>query len=164
MPCNILLISIKPEYANKIFEEQTKQVELRRVRTRVKTGDIVIVYASSPKKTFLGFFEVNFVVEKKASKNGLKEFWEQVKDHAGIKRKDFYKYYEGASVAVGIFFINAKKFENPIELHRLKEKISYLRPPQSYRYLNETEYKTIMLLGGENSYIMANKQTTNINY
>ncbi|BDA72340.1 hypothetical protein CAL7716_065060 [Calothrix sp. PCC 7716] len=156
MPCNVLLISIKPEYANKIFEEQTKQVELRRVRTRVKTGDIVVVYASSPKKTFLGFFEVKFVTEKEVSKKELKEFWEEVKDHAGIKRKEFYKYYEGASVAVGIFLTNAKKFEKPIELHHLQEKLSYLRPPQSYRYLNESEYKTIMLLGGENPAAMAN--------
>ncbi|NET51485.1 MAG: hypothetical protein F6K09_23035 [Merismopedia sp. SIO2A8] len=156
MPCNILLISIKPEFANKIFEEQTKQVELRRVRTRVKTGDIVVVYASSPKKIFLGFFEVKYVVEKEASANELKELWEQVKEQAGIKRKEFYEYYKGASVAVGIFVVNAKKFEQPIELCRLKEKISYLHPPQSYRYLNETEYQTIMLLGGEKSSTMTN--------
>jgi len=150
MPFHILLISIKPEYANKIFEERTKQVELRRVRTRVKTGDIVFVYVSSPEKTFLGFFEVDCVIEKSASKNELKELWEQVKDHAGIKRQEFYEYYKGASVAVGIYFINAKKFENPIALNRLKDKISYLHPPQSYRYLNEKEYETIMLLGGDN--------------
>lgn len=156
MPCHILLISVKPEYANKIFEDRTKKVELRRVRTRVKTGDIVFVYVSSPKKTFLGFFEVDFVIEKSASKNDLKELWKQVKDHAGIRRKDFYQYYKGASVAIGIYFINAKKFETPIELNRLKDKISYLRPPQSYRYLNEEEYETIMLLGGENTSKMAN--------
>ena len=156
MPCHILLISVKPEYANKIFEERTTKVELRRVRTRVKTGDIVFVYVSSPKKTFLGFFEVDFVIEKLASKNELKELWKQVKDHAGIKRQDFYEYYKGASLAVGIYFINAKKFENPIELHRLKDKISYLRPPQSYRYLNEKEYETIMLLGGENLSTLTN--------
>ncbi|MEH1916132.1 hypothetical protein [Nostoc sp.] len=156
MPCHILLISVKPEYANKIFEERTKKVELRRVRTRVKTGDIVFVYVSSPKKTFLGFFEVDFVIEKSVSKNELKELWKQVKDHAGIKRQDFYEYYKGASLAVGIYFRNAKKFENPIELHRLKDKISYLRPPQSYRYLNEKEYETIMLLGGENLSTLTN--------
>lgn len=155
MLCHILLISVKPEYASKIFEDKTKKVELRRVRTRVKTGDIVFVYVSSPKKTFIGFFEVDFVIEKSASKNDLKELWKQVKDHAGIKRQEFYKYYEGASVAVGIYFINAKKFETPIELNRLKDKISYLRPPQSYRYLNEEEYETIMLLGGENPSKMA---------
>ncbi|WP_257236648.1 hypothetical protein [Nostoc sp. 'Peltigera malacea cyanobiont' DB3992] len=89
MPCHILLISVKPEYANKIFEERTKKVELRRVRTRVKTGDIVFVYVSSPKKTFLGFFEVDFVIEKLASKNELKELWKQVKDQCWYKTSRF---------------------------------------------------------------------------
>ena len=56
MLCHILLISVKPEYASKIFEEKTKKVELRRVRTRVKTGDIVFVYVSSPKKNFYRLF------------------------------------------------------------------------------------------------------------
>jgi predicted transcriptional regulator len=158
MQCNVLLISVKPEYANKIFEEQTKQVELRRVRTRVKAGDVVVIYASSPQKTFLGFSEVKFVTEKEASKKELKEFWEQVKDCAGINRKEFYKYYEGASVAIGIFLMNTKKFEKPIELDYLQQKLSYLRPPQSYRYLNENEYETIMLLGGENPASLVNTQ------
>lgn len=157
MLCHILLISVKPKYADKIFEERTKKVELRRIRTRVKTGDIVFVYVSSPKKTFLGFFEVDFVIEKSTSRNELKDLWQQVKDDAGIKRQEFYQYYKGATVAVGIYFVNAKKFETPIELHRLKAKISYLRPPQSYRYLNEQEYETIMLLGGENLSMMTNK-------
>jgi predicted transcriptional regulator len=157
MPCNILLLSIKPKYAQKIFEERTKQVELRRVRTRLNKGDIVFVYVSSPTKSFLGFFEVDFVIEKEATTDELKHFWKEVKDHAGINYQDFYKYYEGASVAVGIFLRNVKKFENPIDLYRLREKLSYLRPPQSYRYLNEREYKIIMSLGGENPAAITNQ-------
>ena len=50
---------------------------------------------------------------------------------------------------------SVKNFK-PIELHHLQEKLSYLRPPQSYRYLNENEYETIMLMGGENPAAMAN--------
>ncbi|MEM9926802.1 MAG: ASCH domain-containing protein, partial [Cyanobacteria bacterium P01_D01_bin.50] len=42
MPANILLLSIKPEYASKIFSGQ-KTVELRRVRTRLTIDDIVLV-------------------------------------------------------------------------------------------------------------------------
>jgi len=150
----ILLLSIKPKYAQKIFEEQTKQVELRRVRTRLKKGDIVLVYVSSPQKTFLGFFEVDFILEKAANTSEIKQFWKEVKDYAGINRQEFYKYYKGASFAVGIFIKNVKKFETPIDLERLQEKLSYLRPPQSYCYLNESEYKAIMTLGGENSEVI----------
>ncbi|HEY9294972.1 MAG TPA: hypothetical protein VIQ31_01115, partial [Phormidium sp.] len=68
MPNTILLLSIKPEYAKKIFKDQTKKVELRRVRTRLTEGDIVLVYVSSPEKVFVGSFEVEGVIESKASR------------------------------------------------------------------------------------------------
>ncbi|MBO3459462.1 EVE domain-containing protein [Aetokthonos hydrillicola Thurmond2011] len=157
MSCNILLISVKPKYAYKIFEERTKQVELRRVRTRLKKGDIVLVYVTSPEKAFLGFAEVDAVMEKAATNTELKQFWKEVKDYAGISHKEFYQYYKGASVAVGFFLKNIKKFDHPIGLESLKQKISYLRPPQSYRYLNELEYRTILALGGEKFAVSANK-------
>ncbi len=41
MPSNILLLSIRPKYAKKIFEGN-KKVELRRVRTRLDKGDLVV--------------------------------------------------------------------------------------------------------------------------
>jgi predicted transcriptional regulator len=67
MPINILLISIKPEYANKIFEG-SKTVELRRVRPRLREDDIVIVYASCPEKALVGWFEVEDIIEEHPNK------------------------------------------------------------------------------------------------
>lgn len=153
MPSTILLLSIKPEYAKQIFEYRTKKVELRRVRTRLKEGDIVLVYVSSPRKIFLGSFEVENILQKEASIQELKNFWHLVKDQAGIKRKEFYNYYSGASLIVGIFLRNVQTFRQPIELERLQKKLSYLRPPQSYRYLNEKEYEIIKSLGEDKAAI-----------
>ena len=42
MPNNILLLSIKPEYADKILAGK-KTVELRRVRTRLEAGDLALL-------------------------------------------------------------------------------------------------------------------------
>jgi predicted transcriptional regulator len=54
---NILLLSIRPEYANKIFD-RTKTVELRRVRPRLlNEGDRVVVYVSSPGTSCSWFFQ-----------------------------------------------------------------------------------------------------------
>ncbi|MDH6077430.1 hypothetical protein NWP16_06055 [Chrysosporum ovalisporum FSS-45] len=39
MPGNILLLSVKPKYATKIFDGQ-KTVELRRVRTRLNSTSV----------------------------------------------------------------------------------------------------------------------------
>src|SRR5690349_13513634 len=99
MPRHILLLSIRPKYAEKIFDE-TKKVELRRVRPRLlKEGDLVLVYVSSPQKAVLGSFNVERIIEKP-----ITELWEQVEKKAGISPEEFYSYYQGASVGIGIFF------------------------------------------------------------
>ncbi|HBE17846.1 MAG TPA: hypothetical protein DEG17_26075 [Cyanobacteria bacterium UBA11149] len=147
MNYTILLLSIKPEYAQKIFKEKTKKVELRRVRTRLTEGDIVLVYVSSPEKVFVGSFEVERVIQRKASSQELKKFWEEFKDSVGISRKEFDRYYQGASLIVGILIKNIKHFDKPVPLEDLPKKLSYLRPPQSYRYLAKTEYDMIHALG-----------------
>lgn len=154
----ILLLSIKPKYAKQIFETKTKKVELRRVRTRLKEGDIVLVYVSSPAKIFLGSFEVEDVIESKASRKELKNFWKKFQDSVGITQQEFNSYYKGASVIVGIQIKNINLFENPVELERLQEKLSYLRPPQSYRYLEEKEYEIIKALGEAKTAIMTDQE------
>ncbi|MBE9228737.1 hypothetical protein IQ264_25330 [Phormidium sp. LEGE 05292] len=154
----ILLLSIKPKYAKQIFETKTKKVELRRVRTRLKEGDIVLVYVSSPAKVFLGSFEVEDVIEREVSRKELKNFWNKFQDSVGITKQEFNSYYEGASVIVGIQIKNISLFENPVELERLQEKLSYLRPPQSYRYLEEKEYEIIKALGEAQTAIMTDQE------
>lgn len=61
MPNNILLLSIKPEYADKILAGK-KTVELRRVRTRLEAGDLVLVYVTSPQQNLVASLEVERVI------------------------------------------------------------------------------------------------------
>ncbi len=157
MKKNILLLSIKPEYAKKIFEAETKTIELRRVRPRLTEGDIVIVYVSSPEKVFVGSFEVDNVMEIQASRQEIRNFWNQYKDYVGISRQEFENYYRGASLVVGIFIKNIRIFEKPVELNRLQEELSYLRPPQSYRYLQEKEFEIIKHLGENKRALMTDE-------
>jgi len=138
MPSNILLLSIKPEYASKIFDG-TKKVELRRVRTRLKSGDLVIVYVSSPEKALVASFEVERIIIVENLSARLDNLWIQVKDYAAIQRENFESYYEGASVGVGIFLKNLKIFPQPLELESLRKQLPSIRPPQSYRYLTPRE-------------------------
>lgn len=142
MSSNILLLSIKPKYAEKLFSGN-KQVEFRRVRSRLNINDLVLVYVSSPKKALVGSFEVKHItqIEIKKLPKDLKKFWNEVKNIAGISSKEFQTYYDGASVMVGIFVKNIKILPYPIELTELREKIPEFRPPQSYRYLKENEFQ-----------------------
>ncbi|WP_375492629.1 hypothetical protein [uncultured Nostoc sp.] len=104
---------------------------------------MVLVYVSSPEKALVGSFEVKYItqIEIKKFPKDLNEFWNQVKNIAGITSKEFQSYYDGASVIVGIFVKNIKTLPDPIELTQLREKIPEFRPPQSYRYLKESEFK-----------------------
>ncbi|MBD2537778.1 ASCH domain-containing protein [Coleofasciculus sp. FACHB-SPT36] len=141
MQVNILLLSIRPEYANKIFDG-TKKVELRRVRPRLSKGDLVIVYVSSPKKAVLGSFTVDKIIEEP-----ILELWNQVWNKAGITLAEFDSYYEGASVGFGILLKKPNRFEIPVSLERLREKWIDFRPPQSYHYLTDSEYEIVKSLG-----------------
>lgn len=141
MANRIILLSIRPEYANKIFSG-IKEVELRRTRPKLEEGDLVIVYASSPKKALIGTFEVKKVVCKP-----LLELWKEVKGFAGISYREFRSYYKGLSVGCGIFLDKTHYFPQPIELKRLKQEWSNFTPPQSYRYLKPSEVNLVENLG-----------------
>lgn len=141
MPANILLLSIKPEYASKIFSGE-KTVELRRVRTRLIQDDIVFVYVSSPTKALVGLFEVEKIIQEKIElQQDIKTYWNLVYEKAGISSRDFEKYYQGASFFVGIFLRNPKKFDVSVNLENLRQQIPEFTPPQSYRYLKQQEFE-----------------------
>lgn len=132
-----LLLSIHPRHAEKIFNGE-KQVELRRVRPRVNTGDLVLVYVSTPVKALMGAFEVASVLEESPNK-----LWHAVRHEAGLSKKEFFDYYSGASLGFGIRLKRAWSLPAPIELTSLRKSWSKFRPPQSYRYLSKAEVHRI---------------------
>lgn len=133
MPGNVLLLSIRPEYAEKIFDG-TKSVELRRVRPRLQNGDLVIVYVSSPVKAVCGAFIVDYVV---AGPPG--DLWEKVRSRGGITREEFDAYFMGASKAVAIFFSEVFTLSQVITLDALKETLPDFQAPQGYQYVEEED-------------------------
>ncbi len=51
MSSNAIVLSIRPQYAEKIFEG-TKRVELRRIRPKqIKNGNLALIYVSSPSQS-----------------------------------------------------------------------------------------------------------------
>lgn len=134
MPDNAILLSIRPQYAEKIFEG-SKTVELRRVfPKRIKQGALVLIYVSSPVKSLSGSFKVVRVVKKP-----VKELWKIVNKKAGVTYEEFNAYYEGISVGVAIFFAEVRRHPKPIELKDLKKKILGFFPPQGFRYTSRKE-------------------------
>ena len=125
----ILLLSIRPQYAEKIFSGE-KTVELRRTKPSVEAGDLVLVYTSSPCCALTGAFVVASVV------TGTPEvIWRKCGSKARIERNAFNAYYEGAKSAFAIAIERAWTFDRPVTLLELRRRMKGFHPPQSYRYL-----------------------------
>lgn len=159
MPENILILSIKPKYAEMILSGK-KKVELRRVRTRLKNGDLVLVYVTSPTKALVATFEVDNIIQNEiqATPKDINDFWKIIKNIAGISCNEYNKYYHTASTIVAIFIKNVNKLHHPIELETLRTKIPRFHPPQCYRYLKHSEFQLFESLLVEKSLISSTKK------
>ncbi|MFM6156062.1 MAG: hypothetical protein ACKPE3_24200, partial [Sphaerospermopsis kisseleviana] len=111
--------------------------------TRLKNGDLVLVYVSSPEKALVATFEVENIIQNEihTKQKDINDFWQIIKNQAGISCNEYKSYYNNASIIVAIFIKNVKKLQNPIELETLRATIPRFHPPQSYRYLKHSEYQ-----------------------
>ncbi len=79
-----VLLSIKPEFAFKIFEG-TKKFEFRKVIFKKPNVKTVIVYASSPVQQVIGEFEIDDIFSFNPD-----AIWKMTKNHSGITEDFFY--------------------------------------------------------------------------
>lgn len=124
-----LFISVKPNYAFKIINGQ-KTIELRKNRPNVINGDYVIIYATVPIKTVVGFGKIKKIIETTPSK-----MWEQNSAKLGIDKVTFDKYYEGFGKSIGIEIYSICKFSIGVSLENIKKINPSFSPPQTYRYI-----------------------------
>ena len=136
---NALFLSIRPRFAEQIFAG-TKTVELRRIRSRIGVGGLVIVYASGKTKALLGAFQVKQVVV--STPNAI---WRKYGSKTGLTKKEFDEYYSGSKTAFAIEIAHAWQLASPVCLQTLRKKREGFRPPQSYHYLDTN---TVLNFGG----------------
>src|SRR5690606_20028135 len=122
-----VLLSIKPEFAFKIFDGE-KKFEFRKVIFKNPDIRTVVVYASSPVQQVIGEFEIDDILSSSPD-----EIWELTKKYSGISEMYFHEYFENRLVAHAIKIKNTKRYKRPMSL---KEDFNVL-PPQSYLYLKE---------------------------
>ena len=126
----ITLISIKPEFSNKIFDG-TKKIELRKSKPNIEPGNIILIYNTTPQKALVGFGILKNVIELEPYM-----IWKMYSNVLGVNYQMFSAYYEGRSKAIGLQLENVKKFNNPKKLSEIREKNPSFSPPQSFKYLN----------------------------
>lgn len=131
MKKNALLLSLKPRFAHAIFDG-TKTVELRRVRPRLSSGDLVLIYVSSPTCRLEGAFEVAQVLDAAPDK-----LWSKVRGRCALTRLEYDAYFADAEVAYGIVIRKKWRLESPVDLAAMRAR--NIRPPQGYQYLAAAE-------------------------
>lgn len=124
-----VLLSIKPEYALKIFDGK-KKFEYRKSLFKRSDIDTVIVYATKPIGKIIGEFEIGEIIEDTPV-----ELWNLTKTFSGIKKKDYMNYFNDREKAFAITIKATNKYDNPMELSELNQNIKV--PPQSFRYIVE---------------------------
>lgn len=120
-----VVLSIKPEFAYKIFNG-SKKFEFRKAIFKNEDVTSVIVYASSPVQKVIGEFEIG-----KIFNNDLETLWNLTKKHSGITEEYFYEYFSEREKGFAIQVKNKKQYKIP---KCLKSDFN-LHPPQSFAYV-----------------------------
>ena len=145
-----LFISVKPEFAKKIIAKE-KKIELRKVKPHVEVGDYVIIYASSPMKSVIGFGMIQQIIETTPE-----QMWEKYSSILGIDKSRFNDYYDGKKRAIGIKIKEIQQI-TPISLEDLRNVTPNFQPPQVYRYVSNMEICRIIIDNNRNVSIFGNR-------
>lgn len=133
-----LIISIHPQYSEKILAGK-KTVELRR-RFPLSTakGTKVYIYSTSPVRAIVGSAEISDII-----KLPIKTIWKKYSKCAFIRKHDFESYFEGLNEGFALELKNAQTFDKPIELIELRERFNFT-PPQSFIYAKQEIRRALM--------------------
>jgi predicted transcriptional regulator len=120
-----VLLSIKPEFAQKIFDG-TKKYEFRKSIFKRSDIDTVVVYASSPMQRVIGEFEIkNILCEE------TETLWQLTHEFSGIDKLFYDEYFANKETAFAIQVGKICKFPNPKRLSEYDINFA----PQSFAYL-----------------------------
>lgn len=121
-----VLLSIKPEYTEKIFSG-VKRYEFRRQKPR-SVIEKVFIYECSPSKSIVGWFTVKRIISGSPEK-----IWDFCRNLSGIKKRKFFTYCNGKKVIYAIEIDRVFQFKTPINPLDI---CSDFKPPQNFSYLD----------------------------
>lgn len=120
-----VLLSIKPEFAEKIFNG-TKKYEFRKSIFKNKEVDTVVVYASSPWQYVIGEFKIESILN-----DNVDSIWKQTREYSGISEEFYRMYFAHKTNAFAIKIGRVTKYKKP----KLLRDYHVNHAPQSYVYL-----------------------------
>lgn len=121
-----VLLSIKPEYAEKILDGE-KRYEFRKAIPKAAGVKTVVIYATMPVGKVVGEFEIDGILSEHP-----RDLWSQTRDFAGITKQFFNAYFSGRARGHALKVKKARRYSQP---KPLSDVIAHGVPPQSFCYL-----------------------------
>ncbi|APG03522.1 hypothetical protein BJI69_06080 [Luteibacter rhizovicinus DSM 16549] len=122
-----VLLSIKPEYAEKILLGE-KRFEFRKAVPKNAAVRTIVIYATMPVGKVVGEFEVGGILAERP-----RNIWSMTSAFAGITKRFFNEYFEGRTTAYAIKVKSPKRYDKPLDLSSV---LTSGIPPQSFCYLH----------------------------
>jgi Uncharacterized conserved protein len=140
---NFALISIKPEYMEKILQGD-KIYEFRRRPPR-NLPLYVFFYETSPVQCIVGMAEIEQVIEKE-----IDELWDNCRYGGGIDEDIFRAYFDGLKKGSALVINNFVELQEPIDP---KTVFVEFNPPQSFCYLDAKEVESLFSATGVSQWV-----------
>lgn len=122
-----VLLSIKPEFAEKIFAG-TKKFEFRKIIFKHRNINKIIVYASSPIKKVIGEFIIDDIIIE-----DIDTLWNTTYEYSGITKEVYQKYFKNREKAYAIKIGKTIRYEKSRNLNEYNIKTA----PQSFVYVGD---------------------------
>lgn len=119
------LLSIKPEFVEKIFSGE-KTYEYRKRIFSNSTVDSIVIYATMPVGMVIGELKIEEIIKEKPSK-----LWSKTKDNSGIDKSFFDFYFDKRDIAYAIKLKDITKYKEPKKITEFGLKVA----PQSFAYI-----------------------------
>lgn len=135
----LIFLSLKPRFAEAILDGG-KQIELRRQPPRIEVPTRALLYASSPTMSLVGTCVVNDIVDLAPS-----TLWRRYGSISGVTRREFVDYFEGCTRAYGLKLSDVERLDEPVSLGSIRQELGGFQPPQSFRYVTESQADALVL-------------------
>ena len=122
-----VLLSIKPEFAEKIFDG-TKKYEFRKSIFKNNDVQTVVVYASSPIQQVIGEFAIADILN-----DDVEAIWNETSHYSGITHDFYLSYFSNKDKAYAIKIGKTKRYRQSRSLSDYKLNSA----PQSFAYIKE---------------------------
>jgi predicted transcriptional regulator len=133
-----VLLSLRPRFADALLEG-SKTVEIRRRPTRIASGSVALVYASSPRRALLGAVVVGAVDIATPQ-----QLWRRHGPATALDRDEYDTYLAGRPIASALIISAATRFRERVELEDLRERQRSFVVPQSYRFVEDGELRALL--------------------